>query len=95
MMEKFAFYSGVQPVFRVQTDKFISVKSGSSKGRQMLFCFFPDKESVCKLRLERDFTGTFTDILSDRKINVINGKAEFCPSCRNIAVLVEDVPEKS
>lgn len=95
MMDKFAAEAGVERVFEMLTDKFIYVKSGTSDGKQMLFCFFPDSESVCRIRLARpEFNGSFTDLLSGQKVAVVNGVAEFKSACRNLAVLVEDLPEK-
>lgn len=90
MMKEFAVQAGVKRVFSMLTEKFIYVKSGKSENRQMLFSFFPDKDSVCKLKLERDLSGTFTDLLSGEKIKAVNGILEFKSKHRNLAVLLED-----
>ena len=90
MMKEFAVQAGVKRVFSMLTEKFIYVKSGKSENRQMLFSFFPDKDSVCKLKLERDLSSTFTDLLSGEKIKAVNGILEFKSKHRNLAVLLED-----
>ena len=91
MMYSFAAEAKVERTFEMLTNDFIYVKSGSSEGRQMLFCFFPDSEKVCRLRLNRaDFNGSYTDILSGNIIKADNGFLEFKSLHRNLAVLVEN-----
>ncbi len=85
--------AGVIPPFRILPDspeakEFIYVKSGSANGRQLLFCFFPNDEMCCRLKLSRQ-TGAFKELQSGKRIPVQDKVLQITPARFRMAILCE------
>jgi beta-galactosidase len=95
LLADLAVSAGVNIPFRVLTEKwekekFIYVKTGSSGGKRMIFAFFSDAESICRLQFAEKFNGSFTEMQSGRTVTVKDGFMEFPSTRYNLAIFKED-----
>lgn len=88
--------SGVVPSFEPlsaetgEDAKFLYIKSGEAEGRRMLFCFFPDDTSRCRLKLHGlKFSGKFVELQTGELLVTRNDVLEIAPARRHLSILCE------